>query len=179
MNVNIKFKTKDLIDLEYFIEQDEGQENETHTQALESRDKDIFSSEIRPLLEESKKSEKLESRFILFKWLEKRRDLHYTKYGAGSILPGEILKQVFNAMLLFVLLFGLFSGAGSAFTFLAYHGKEPVNVSAYFSFFVLLQVVLVCLILIYSIFGSLRSAFNHVSVSQTILGILFLKLLKY
>lgn len=131
----------DLIDLEFFLGLDEGEDIDT----LAVRDREIFTD-----LPKHVKVNKPSTATLLSHWLSAR------KKAAASAeedipLPGRLWQESFSLILGGSLLLGLFSGATLAFSFLSYSGIRPINVSSYFGIFVVLQVALfLLLILLYS-----------------------------
>lgn len=127
----------DLLDLEFFLDQDEGEGLE----ALAARDRDFFSH-----LSPSENQKDIPPASILFSWLAARRK-EFRENSNNSVLPGRVGQEVFVLFFWGAQLGGLFSGASVAFSFLSYGGTRPVNVSAYFGFFVVFEVVLFVLML--------------------------------
>ncbi|XOF32173.1 MAG: DUF2868 domain-containing protein [Candidatus Electrothrix sp. YB6] len=117
----------DLIDLEFFLQQDEGEEIDT----LAARDREIYTN--LPAAVQT-----AEPVVLLRAWLAARRG-RLSRAGEGGAPPGGIWQELLCFFFAASLLAGLFSGGGLAFSFLTYSGRDPVNVAAYFSVFVLLQ----------------------------------------
>jgi len=72
-------------------------------------------------------------------WLEQRRNLEKAESGSSAPLPGDIFGDAYRLMGYALLIAGLLSGAGLAFSFLTYRGTEPLNVSLFIALFVLSQ----------------------------------------
>ncbi|RWX45865.1 hypothetical protein H206_00736 [Candidatus Electrothrix aarhusensis] len=125
---------EDLIDLEFFLNQDNGEDLDS----IAARDRKIY-TELPSAIKESKTPK------LLRAWLSSRRKA-LLQEGGEAALPGRTWKEILYLFFSVALFAGLFSGGGLAFSFLAYSGKEPVNVAAYFTVFVLAQAVLFLLL---------------------------------
>jgi hypothetical protein len=132
----------DLIDLEFFLNQDEGEDLDQ----LAARDRKIYSE-----LPSALQGEKSPPPVLLRLWLSSRRKALSKKTGE-STLPGQTWQEVLCFFFGAALISGLFSGGGLAFSFLSYSGREPVNVAAYFAVFVLAQVLLFLILTCSAIF---------------------------
>jgi hypothetical protein len=135
-----QWQIADLIDLELFLNQDEGEDLDT----LAVRDREIYTSLPTAVKEENSQNN---TALLLHGWLTKRRE-QAVAANAETPLPGESWQELFFLFILGSILAGLVSGAGLAFSFLSYSGTAPVNVSAYFGVFVLLQLLLFLLLLL-------------------------------
>ena len=141
-------KFKDMIDLDYLLEQDEhalagtgfsekpsadtGQPSHGQGPGIAQRDRDIFNQ---------LNGKALDERQVLEEWLGHRRRVYFEESGK-SMLPGRMFSLAckWAARLLFFL--GGFFGFGMAYSFLAYHGTRPVNVTLFFAIFILVPFVL-------------------------------------
>jgi hypothetical protein len=120
----------DLIDLEFLMEQDkDGDPDE-----LAARDRDLYAE-----LTADRPGTTLSPRELLQGWLEARRQAVVEESGEDHVLPGRMWHELFVLFFWAVLFGGLLTGGGFAFSFLAYSGSRPVNVTAYFGLFVLLE----------------------------------------
>lgn len=122
----------DLVDLEFFFRQDDGRELDS----LAARDRKIYTE-----LPSALRGAEAVPSVLLRAWLCSRRK-SLRKEAGESVLPGRVWQEVICFFYGTALLVGLFSGIGLAFSFLAYSGREPVNVAAYFAVFVLVQALL-------------------------------------
>jgi len=122
----------DLIDLEFFLDQDEGVELEN----LAARDREVYTR-----LTATAPDTELADSALLHGWLVARKQTVGGRDGETP-LPGQIWQELFSLFFWGSLVSGLVSGGTLAFSFLSYSGTRPVNVSAYFGIFVALQVVL-------------------------------------
>jgi len=136
---------KDLIDLEYFLQQDENEQGESAQAALAKRDREIYLNKIRPL---EKKNQALTPGRVIRSWLEERRTSE--ERSAASLkapLPGEAFADIYRLMGYGFLIVGVLSGSGLAFSLLNYRGTEPLNVSVYLTALVLSQCLALLLLL--------------------------------
>ncbi len=163
-----KWTIADLIDLEFFLNQDEGEDLDK----LAARDRKIYSE-----LPSVVKEVKLSPSVLLRLWLSSRRKALSKKTGETT-LPGRTWQEVLCFSFGAALLSGLFSGGGLAFSFLSYSGKEPVNVAAYFAVFVLIQVLLFLLLACSAVFHRLQgSSLIETSLLYRLLRYIFTGLL--
>ncbi len=125
-----RWNTAALLDLEFFMQQDEGED----INRLSARDREIFSA-----LPEKEAADAQ----LLRCWLECRKKKAEQK---NIALPGSLWQELIFLFALAAGLAGLISGGGAAFSLLAYSGAEPVNVAGYFALFVLLQIALYLLL---------------------------------
>ena len=135
----------DLIDLEFFLGQDEGEDLDV----LAARDREIHSR-----LAATATNTQSAPSSLLYGWLADRRKTAATS-SPGTTLPGQVWQELFFLFFWGSLLLGLISGGTLAFSFLSYSGTRPVNVSAYFGIFVLLQVGLFLLLGVLSLYRKL------------------------
>ncbi len=135
---------KDLIDLEYLLEKDHMEEEQSGYQGMAKRDREIYLKYIRPL---KKKSRTLPPSDVIHAWLERRRTWKASDSAAGRVLPGEAFEEIRRLSSYGLTAAGLVTGAGLAFSLLSYRGAAPVNVSTYLGTFVFLQLLLLLLLL--------------------------------
>ena len=126
----------DLIDLEFFLDQDEGDDLDE----LAARDRKLFVA-----LAAEAGENNLSPASLLRGWLNGRKK-KFTR-NEDNALPGQIWQELFSIFFWSCLVGGLVSGGLLAFTFLSYSGTRPVNVAAYFTIFVVLEVVLFVLLI--------------------------------
>lgn len=125
-----QWSTAELLDLEFFLAGDEGEDIDR----LAARDREIWLG-----LPASVKEGRAGG--LLRGWLE-----HHKKQEKDTALPGALWQELLVLFAAAIMLAGLSSGGGLAFSLLAYSGAEPVNVAAYFTIFVLLQLALIFLL---------------------------------
>jgi len=110
--------------------------------ALKHRDRDIYLQKIAPA---AAGQGDLTQPFLLHRWLKVRQQQEADQTD-GSVLPGRVWNELYRISCLLILLLGLTSGSGLAFSFLGYSGTEPVNVSMYLAIFVGVQILLIALL---------------------------------
>ena len=132
----------DLIDLEFFLDQDDGEDLDL----LAGRDREIYKG-----LGVTGPRKQHSASALLRDWLEARKAAVAESLGE-TVLPGRIWQEFFVVFFWGILVFGLVSGATLAFSFLSYSGTRPVNVSAYFGIFVVFEVVLLLFFLLISLY---------------------------
>jgi len=132
----------DLIDLEFFLDQDDGEDLDS----LAARDREIYTR-----LAVAAREEKPSISALLHGWLADRKKA-VAETGSETVLPGRVWQELFVLFFWGCLIFGLVSGGTLAFSFLSYSGTRPVNVSAYFGIFVVLEVLLLLLFVLLSLY---------------------------
>ena len=145
------WQIKDLIDLEYFFEQDNREDDKN----LMRRDREIYLSTIRlsarPAIHKNTlSSESLTDntpRLIIKAWLEQRRKIEEKSRGIDLILPGDAFTELRRLFMNLALLIAFFSGAGLCFSLLAYKGSEPLNVSVFLGVLIVAQMGLIIILL--------------------------------
>jgi len=168
------WSTKDLIDLEYFLQRDEADPEESVREALAKRDRDIYLRKIRP---SGKEKEGLSSTQIIRSWLEERRTIERSADGLKGPLPGEAFADIYRLMGYGFLIVGTLSGGGLAFSFLNYRGTEPLNVSSYLAGLVLTQVLLLLLLVGIRFIRRMRRSPFRGSVVFTLVSSLMIRLM--
>lgn len=133
-------KLKDIIDLEYFVSQDEALDSEKEIRLKDNRDREIY----RRCRESCRTSEAL-----LLSWLEARRREALGKHGTPALLPGSVFSSLYSLMVYAMIVSGGFSGLSLSWSFLAYHGSRPVNVALFVFFFIVLQAVLTLITIVF------------------------------
>jgi len=127
---------KDIIDLDVLLGLDEDPEN-ADTKALASRDRDIF--------RQIKDGNRLDDAGLIAGWLEYRRLLFFQETGnggAGAKLPGALFDSFYAWISKWMFACGLAAGGLAAYSFLAYHGSRPVNVTLFIAVFILFPALL-------------------------------------
>lgn len=143
---------RDIIDLDFLLSLDEREKSGSLDEIL-ARDRDIFNHLDNP---------DLDDKGLIFSWLSYRRLVffHETK-GFSShpapdrtqvpvgyqdlprdILPGTLFSNLFKWMACGLGVTGFVLGVLMVYSFLAYHGSRPVNVTVFASFFIIFQALL-------------------------------------
>jgi len=161
---------KDLIDLEYFLERDDREQDESAQSDLANRDRDIYLQRIRPL---DREKEKAPPERVIRSWLEERRNMERSVNDLKGPLPGELFADAYRLMGYGFLIVGVFSGAGLAFSLLNYQGTEPLNVSVYLAGLVLSQCLAVLFLIgIHFIRRMRRSPFRGSVIFTLVSGLM-------
>jgi len=158
-----KWKIGDLIDLEYFMGQDDGNA-ETE---INQRDRRIFLDKVLPDLEKNGFDRPVNRRSALRLWLNARRQ---EPAYHDMVSPGALYHELFRLLLVFAFLIAAGTGVGLAFAFLRYNGEDPVNVSSYIGVFVFFQLLLVFLLLLFSLFRRWLGLLRRHSIARLFLG---------
>ncbi len=166
------WRIADLIDLEYLLLLDDAVIEEEGQDALRRRDRDIY---LHLIESEDEAEEKLNPPLLLNRWL-KSRQKKLTEQDDGVPLPGKLWSELYGIFRWGLLLLGLISGTGLAFSFLAYSGSEPVNVSVYLGLFVGVQVLLLALFGAASLYRLLLRLDLHSSVLYVLLSRLIVRI---
>ncbi|MCP4022793.1 MAG: DUF2868 domain-containing protein, partial [Desulfobacteraceae bacterium] len=138
--MHIRFK--DIIDLDYLVGLDETVDSEEKMKKRSRRDRDIFNK---------CRKKNTGEKELLMQWLFHRKNAfeHERQPQAISILPGDLFSMLYHWMAVGLSVMGFVAGISLAYSFLAYHGAFPVNVTVFISFFILFQVFLIILTLLW------------------------------
>jgi len=140
----------DLLDLEFFLEEDRktllaGQEEELHR-----RDREIY-QQIHTRCQHSDASG--QASCLLWNWLQQRR----ATVSGASHLPGQVFSELIRlASWLFTGL-ALAAGWGMTISFLSYSGTSPINVATFLAIFVCSQLLFLILLLFFLSAGRLQT----------------------
>ncbi len=141
------WQIKDLIDLEYFFELDNREDDKN----LMRRDREIYLSAILPTIpKDTFSSETLTGdtpKRIIKAWLDKRRTIEKKARGSEVILPGDAFVEVRRLLCYLAFVIASLSGVGLTFSLLTYKGSEPLNVSVFLGVLVLAQMGLILILL--------------------------------
>ena len=144
-----KWQIKDLIDLEYFLHDDERRpyiSDEPHP------DRNIYLKNIKPIIEKENAAGSSHLRKDIIRlWIDHRRRMAKTSQGPEeAVLPGAAFEEVYTVLLYAIVAIGFVSGAGLAFSLLTYHGSKPLNVTVYLGIFVIGQAGLIFGLILFS-----------------------------
>ncbi len=137
-----RWRIPDLIDLEFFLEQAEGEDLDI----LAARDREIYTR-----MPAAAAGAKTSTSSLLYSWLADRKQ-SFAEKGSETPLPGQVWHELFTLFFWGCLIVGLVSGGTIAFSFLSYSGTSPINVSAYFGIFVAFQVLLLLFLFLLSLY---------------------------
>lgn len=124
----------DILDSEFFFSRDETLVDEGQSQAIEQRDRDIY------LALHSAADAPPATADLVQHWLAHRRSAFVQQQQA--VLPGQVWRETNTLARWSAFFLSLLSGSLATAVFLRYTGVAPVNVSGYFAFFILLQLLL-------------------------------------
>ena len=160
----MKWRLRDIIDLEYFLHQDVATRTDGNQKDLHERDRNIYLNSVMPGIKENETSDR---RFIIRTWLNRMRKTAKTK---TVVLPGESFESLYGAFRFIFLVVGIVIGGGLGASFLTYTGDSPVNVFVYLSVFVFFQLLLLFLLFILSLYRlykrSLSSSLLYTLISR-------------
>ena len=140
---SIKWTLSDIVDLEYFLEQDQAQGEEV----LKKRDRQFYLDKIRWDLDESASHDLVPpgdgslARQAILKWLELRRNSE-KEHKQEPLLPGALYKETATFLTWLFLFGGLFFGITVVASFFSYAGARPLNISYYLTLSLLGQLIL-------------------------------------
>ncbi len=180
-----KWQLKDIIDLEYFLKLDAKASNnavntyeKNDANAIHTRDRNIYLNQIKPELKEPIPKTPLLQKTIIYNWLHFRIKTEKKAVDDDIILPGEMFQGIFRLLIFIMISIGFILGSGLAYTFLSYSGKAPLNVAGYLGALVGIQVIIFAIIIIFLILRLLIPKKPHISILQSLIKMLFLKMLK-
>ncbi len=139
-----QWRIPDFLDLEYFFLQDRQLAEEKGEAVLRDRDRTLYLEEIGADAEITASDHE----WVLYRWLQERRTLENQAQGGQALLPGRMWYELYGLFWSVFSFIAMFAGGGLAYSFLAYSGKQPVNVSSFFLFFVFLQLLFLLFLLL-------------------------------
>jgi hypothetical protein len=140
--MKMRWRIKDIIDLEYFFSRDQKTGAALGEQPLAVRDRNIYLKRIQPAGDTA--SSQSRSRMIRL-WLEERRRAE-SGIEPEPVLPGSLFDEILHYLRYGFFFLGAAAGAGLTFSFLNYKGMEPLNVSMYLAGAVGLQILLLLIL---------------------------------
>ena len=130
----MKIKLKDIIDLDYFISIDDALDSQEDIKTRTIKDRKIYNQCRNKVLTE---------KGLLLEWLILRKKEFFKKNHKKTILlPGTVFSILYSWMCYIMAFSGCTFGLSLAYSFLAYHGNRPINVSIFIVLFVVLPVLL-------------------------------------
>lgn len=164
----MKWRIRDIIDLEYLLHQDAVLEDQEH---LHARDRGVFLDSVMPATLADAAPDR---QFIIRTWLEKRRE---TARATRNVLPGESFEGLYGSFRSIFLVAGLIFGGAAGVSFLTYTGGSPVNVFVYLAVFVISQLLLLLLLLVLSLYRLSAKSFLASSPLYTLISRFMLRIL--
>ncbi|MCP4671848.1 MAG: DUF2868 domain-containing protein, partial [Desulfobacula sp.] len=132
----MEIRLKDIIDLDFFIGRDNTLDSRQDIKARELKDRKIYS--------ECQGSCQTDMHLLL-SWLKSRK----SEKGL-PLLPGKVYSTLYTFAVYIMIISGLIIGVSTVYSFLAYHGASPVNVTSFTALFVVLPLVLILLAMVVS-----------------------------
>ncbi len=169
-----KWLLKDLIDLEYFLQVEKGND-EFDRQEQDLMDREIYLQYIEQ--NKAKTGLSTSKRALIKFWLDKRRDMAKKQFGSETYLPGNTFNEVHRLMLYLFIIAGFFVGTGLSSSLLNYTGDSPLNISVYIGILVFGQIFLIFLMGIFLFLRSQHRIFIKISVLYSLINLLFTKLI--
>ncbi len=168
MNSKVSWSIADILDIEYFLARDQGKGDDE----IVRRDRDIYLHN----LADAHPCSRLTDSVFLKTWLNSRRKAAL-RSGKPAILPGGLWQELYRLFSIGSMVFGLMIGSGLAWGFLAYSGRQPINVAIFLGLFVGVQIGLLTLMAIafFHRFLAGRAA-SGFPILARLLSSLFLKL---
>jgi hypothetical protein len=167
----MKWRIRDIIDLEYFFHKDASSQSGENQEYLHERDRNIFLDSVMPGIKEDETPDR---QFIIKTWLNRRREAENAK---TAVMPGEGAESLYGSFRLIFLAAGLVLGGAAGASFLTYTGDSPVNVFVYLSVFVFSQLLLLLLLFILSMYRLYKRSFLSSSPLYTLISRSMLRML--
>ena len=167
----MKWRIRDLVDLEYFLHRDAEAQSTDNRQDLHARDRKIFLESVANSAGEDAAPDR---QVLLRAWLNRMRQ---EEKAGSAVLPGEGVESLLGSLRFLFLVVGLLFGGVSGASYLTYTGDSPVNVFVYLSVFVLVQLLLLGLLLILLLLKLSRKSLPVSSPLYTMIGRFVLRML--
>ncbi|MBU1140704.1 MAG: DUF2868 domain-containing protein [Proteobacteria bacterium] len=173
------WRIPDFLDLEYFFVQDQKLAEEEGESALRDRDRALYLEEI----DEEVAGAEPDREWLIYRWLQARRRMENQAQGGQALLPGRMWYELYGLFWSLFSFLAVAAGAGLAYSFLSYSGRQPVNVSSFFLFFVGLQTLFLVALLTAGMYRKIRGLDLRSSLLLTLvnsgLNSLLFKIRKY
>jgi hypothetical protein len=128
------WRIQDIIDLEYFLQQDKERTSPEDLQKIRERDRHIYQEII---ASGGGGQETPDRNFLLGLWLQARREEDGP--GGNNLLPGRLTTEIYGKLRTLFPALGILTGLAAGLSFFTYTGTAPLNVFHYLAAFVLLQ----------------------------------------
>jgi hypothetical protein len=160
----MKIYLKDILNLDYLISRDNSLDSKEDIRSRELKDRRIYSR--------CKGSAETDMTLLL-SWLKFRKD----EKGLPA-LPGTVFSSLYISMVYIMIFSGLITGISMVYSFLAYHGSRPVNVTSFTALFIVLQIVFILSTLVLLVRRRVRRNNNYAgSIVHTFVSSLFFNVL--
>jgi hypothetical protein len=128
------WRIQDIVDLEYFLQQDLAAGSPEKLQEIRERDRRIYRG-----MEDGQND--LHDRDLLLRlWLAARRSQEEAE--GNRIFPGQLTREIYSGLQALLWATGLLVGGGAALSYFTYTGAAPLNVFHYLAVFVFLQLAI-------------------------------------
>ncbi|PIE75075.1 MAG: hypothetical protein CSA18_01695 [Deltaproteobacteria bacterium] len=156
---------KDIIDLDYLLDQDEDFINDTGSDSFSEKYK-IISDRDRKIFSEIEDAGEISEKSLLLKWLNIRRQEFSNKKEGLFLLPGTAFYFFWKWSIKVILIAGFVMGFGTAYSFLAYHGVKPVNITLFFILFIFFPFLIFFFSIFFLCLGALKKILSKSSDSS-------------
>jgi hypothetical protein len=133
-----KWQLSDILDLEFFLNQDQAEDKKENELQKRDRDIGIWASKSAAGNNSIKNDD-----YLLHTWLKVRRRQYSNEIQRP---PGQLFAELLRICSFLFITGGFLAGSGMAWSFLTYSGIVPVNASMYIVLFVVSQVILLTII---------------------------------
>ncbi len=141
--MKLLWRIPDFLDLEYFFIQDRDLAEKKSESVLRDRDRTLYLEEI----EADAAGSEPDREWLIYRWLQARRSRESQDPSGHALLPGRMWYELYGLFWSLFSFLAMAAGAGIAYSFLSYSGKQPVNVSLFFLVFVGFQSLFLFLLL--------------------------------
>jgi len=177
----------DIIDLDYLLNIDDQRDSGDQRENTLARDREIFTQINKTNTDHEKEAhKKRDNAALILSWLEYRRLVFFHEADDKTIplLPGTVFASLYRFCVYLLVIIGFLSGLSTVYSFLAYHGARPINVTIFFFVFIFLQVLLFGLIFFWMVHRAIMektgNTGHRLSIVQTLLsGVFFRGLPKF
>ena len=167
----MKWHSRDIIDLEYFLHQDEAFSSPGDQELVHERDRKIFLDFV---MTGAGTAAAPDRQFSIKTWLNRRREAAKSK---NEVLPGEHFASLYRSLRTLFAAAGLALGAAAGASFLTYTGDSPVNVFVYLALFVASQLLFLLFLFGLYLYRLWTNPFPAASPLYTLIGRAILRLL--
>ena len=160
----MKIYFKDILNLDYLISRDNVLSSKEDIRSRAIKDRKIY---------RRCKGSAATDMTILLSWLKFRKD----EKGL-PVLPGTVFSSLYKCMVYIMIFSGVVTGISMVYSFLAYHGTRPVNVTSFTALFIVLQIIFILLTLILLIKKRVKSYNSYAdSIVHKFVSFLFFNVL--
>ena len=161
------WRIQDIIDLEYFLQQDKERTSPTELQEIRQRDRHIYQGVI---ASRAGGQETPDRDLLLACWLQARRE--EDEPGGNNLLPGRLAAEIHGKLRTLFLALGILTGLGAGLSFFTYTGTAPLNVFHYLAAFVFLQLAILGLLACSLLLRARRPSPSPTLLSSLVAGLL-------